>query len=153
MQILPQTCIITALSLFATSVSASDWTHAALMLGQFEGSLSNQAEGTFVHYSCSGISSTVSFSVDGLHIDSGKSVIEVDGTQVFEGNTIYNSAWNKTSVSSRAEAEWGAVQKKKHNKIINALASGNEAVWTSPNGEVFTFDLTGSSDIRNCMVK
>ena len=123
------------------------------MLGQFEGSLFNEAEGSFVHYSCSGLSSTVSFSVDGLHVDSGKSVIEVDGTQVFEGNTVYDSAWNRTSVSSRAEPKWGAVQKKEHNKIINALASGAEAVWTTPNGEAFTFDLTGSSDIRNCSLE
>ncbi|WP_417249276.1 hypothetical protein [Celeribacter sp.] len=153
MRVLPNTCLIAALSLTAFPVSASEWTHNTLMLGQFEGSLDNKAEGSFLHYSCSGMSSTVSFSVSGLHIAAGKSVVEVDGIQVFEGNTVYNSSWDETSISSRVQADWGQVQKDNHNRIIDALASGAEAVWTTPNEESFTFNLEGSSDIRNCKVK
>lgn len=147
------TCLIAALSLSAFPVSASEWTHNALMLGQFEGSLKNETEGSFLYYSCSGMSSTVSFSVSGLHVAAGKSVVEVDGIQVFEGNTVYNSSRDVTSISNRVQADWGQVQKDNHNKIINALASGAEAVWKTPNGGSFTFNLKGSSDIRNCKVK
>jgi hypothetical protein len=150
MRILSRTCLLAALTLAAQSAAAAEWTHVPLMLGQFEGHYSTDESSIF--YSCSGLSSSVSFSANGLHVAKGDSSIKVDGKEVLSGNTVYNSTRDITSIGERVEQQYGDRLKNEYNTIINALASGNEAVWTTPNGETFTFDLTGSSDIRNCLV-
>lgn len=144
---------IFAMALSAKSAPADDWIHSAASMGQFEGTWSDDVAGVAISYGCSGLSSSVNFMADGLHVAAGKSLIEIDGEQVFEGNTTYNSLRDKTGVSSRVEARWGERQKSAHNAIINGLASGSEAVWTTPSGDVFQIDLTGSSEIRNCVMQ
>lgn len=150
--LLLKSIFVGAMAITATqAASAEGWIHNALAMGQFEGGLTTE-DGAGLMYSCSPLSSSISLSADGMHIAAGKSTLEVDGEQVLETNTVYNSSWDKTEVSSRVEAEWGDVQKDKHNAIIKALASGSVATWKTPNGDSFVFDLSGSSKVRSCIM-
>lgn len=138
--------------MIASAASAEGWTHAAAAMGQFEGSYSSEDESFGVNYGCSPSYSQVGFQVKGLHIAAGESTIAVDGKAVATGNTTYNSKWDATSFTTKVQAEWGPKLKTAHNDLINAIAKGSKAVWTTPSGESYEIDLTGSSDIKSCLI-
>jgi hypothetical protein len=144
--------IAIAAVLAAGTAGAEGWSHAAPGMGQYEG-LFESEDGTYgVNYACSGSYSQVGLKADGLHVAAGESTISVDGEVVATGNTTYNSKWDATSYTTSVEVEWGDTLKDRHNDFILALGGGHHAVWTTPSGKTFDIDLTGSGDIRNCVM-
>lgn len=137
----------------AGAATAEGWTHASPGLSQFEGTFDASGGNYGMNYACSPSYSQIGFRAQGLHIAAGESKISVDGVELVSGNTTYNSKWDATSFTNQVEAEWGARLKEAHNNLINALARGTEAIWTTPSGDSFTIDLTGSSGIKNCVIE
>lgn len=56
--------------------------------------------------------------------------IRVDGQEVARGDTQYNS----TTFGLNVRQEWGPDRWGAYSGVINALASGSEAVWKPPLG-------------------
>ncbi|WP_157374320.1 hypothetical protein [Salipiger sp. CCB-MM3] len=137
-------------AVIAGGASAEGWHHAAAPMGQFEGNYSTSDESYGLFYGCTGMSSRLTFSAKGAHIAAGLSSITVDGKEVATGDTTYSSRQDRTIFSSDVQRDWGQLRKDEHNAIITALATGSEAIWTTPSGDRFTFDLTGSSGIKKC---
>ncbi|MFG6572285.1 hypothetical protein ACGYLO_11830 [Sulfitobacter sp. 1A13353] len=148
--LIPATAVMLAL---AGTASAQEWSHASPGMGQHEGLLETEDGATGINYACADSYSQVGFKADGVHVAAGVSTISVDGEVVAEGNTTYNSKWDATSFTNKVESEWGPKLKNEHNKLVQALAQGAEAIWTTPNGESFNFSLKGSSDIVSCLIK
>jgi len=142
-----------ALTLIAGAAAAEGWTHASPGLDQFEGGYNAAEDAYGLDYACAPAYSQVGFRAKGLHVAAGESTISVDGEELLALNTTYNSKWDATSVTQQVEAEWGDQLKEAHNALVMALARGSEAVWTTPSGETFTIDLTGSADIKNCVME
>lgn len=147
-----KTVIFASALLAASGAMAQDWTHAAAAMGQFEGGVRSADDTHGIDYSCNPNMSQIGFFADGVHVAAGESTISVDGTELVSGNTTYNSSWDATSFTNRVEARWGDKLIDEHNALVDALASGYEASWTTPSGETYTFDLTGSADIKSCLV-
>ncbi len=137
----------------AGMASAQEWSHAAPGMDQFEGLLETEDGSSGINYACSTNYSQVGFQAKGVHVAAGVSTVSVDGEPVAAGNTTYNSKWDATSFTNRSEAEWGPQLKESHNKLVQAIASGSELIWTTPSGESFTFSLKGSSNIVACLLK
>lgn len=150
LHLIPLTAMLLA---SAGMTSAQEWSHAAPGLGQYEGLLETEDGAMGINYACADSYSQVGFKANGVHVAAGVSTITVDGEQVATGNTTYNSKWDATSFTTRVEAEWGPKLKNEHNKLVQALAEGAEAVWTTPSGKSFTFTLKGSSDIVSCLLQ
>lgn len=147
-----KTALPVVLTLIAGAAAAEGWTHASPGLGQHEGRFSAEDDAFAIDYTCSPSSSQIGFRAKGLHIAAGESTIAVDGETLLTANTTYNSKWDATSVTQRVEAEWGDQLKDAHNALIMAIARGSEAVWTTPSGQTFTFNLSGSADIKHCAI-
>lgn len=136
----------------AEPASAEGWQHAAAPMGQFEGHFTDTEGRTLVTYGCSGLSSRLQFSAEGMHIAAGESKIVVDQSTVATGDALYNSGQDATSFTSEAKSEWGQRLKDRHNALLDAVASGASAEWHLPDGTVFMIDLAGSSDVKRCRV-
>jgi hypothetical protein len=149
MKIMTAALALTSIA-FAGGAFAEGWTHASPGLDQFEGSFNAVDDAWGVDYSCSPGFSSLGFRAKGIHVAAGESTITVDGVELAKGNTTYNSKWDATSFSQKVEAEWGDQLKDSHNALIMALARGTEAIWTTPSGDSFSIDLTGSADIKYC---
>ena len=130
------------------AATAEGWNHVGGTMGQFEGFY--QSRGFAIEYGCADNFSTLTFVAEGPHVAPGVSEISVDGEDVASGNTVYHSKFNRTMFKSDIEAEWRAARKEDHNALIEALASGRQAIWTLPTGLTLRIDLTGSAGIRAC---
>lgn len=140
-------------SLLAGPAMSQQWGHAAAPMGQFEGGISLEGEEASISYGCAGFYGNVDFYAKGVQVDAGESVIRVDGQEVARGNTQYNSTSDTTTFGLNVRQEWGPDRWGAYNGVINALASGSEAVWETPSGAVFSFPLAGSAEIRSCLMK
>lgn len=140
-------------SLLAGPALSQQWGHAAATMGQFEGGVSLEGGEAWISYGCAGFYGNVDFSAKGVQVDAGESVIRVDGQEVARGDTQYNSNSDTTTFGLNVRQEWGPDRWGAYNGVINALASGSEAVWETPSGAVFTFPLAGSAEIRSCLMK
>ena len=158
------------------------WTHYTTSVDQFErvhrfqGFYWTGTEDYEVEYSCMpSISSSISFKVksDSLefnteesieklrntiltgdrHIDSGENILTVDGIELVTDFMKYHSGIFEETTFSTGHLSYYEEHKKESNALVNALAGGAEAIWTTPSGDSFTFDLTGSAKIRNCLLK
>lgn len=145
----PILLMITLLS--STSASADGiWQHAVAPMGQYEGSYEDSWAGLQIYYGCTGISSTITFQVEGLNVAAGDSKILVGGQEVSSLNTEYHSRSDMTRITVRAEQDRGAPIKNEINSLVDALGHGAEAVWITPNAKRFEIDLTNSAGILNC---
>ncbi len=140
------------LALLTGPALAQEWGHAAAPMGQYEGGISMGDGAYAISYGCAGFYGTVSLHATGVHVAAGQSVLRVDGVEVARGNTVYNSESDATVYEFRAEREWDPKLWEPYNRVVNALASGTEAVWEAPSGETFSFPLTGSAEIRSCLM-
>jgi hypothetical protein len=137
--------------LTSTSASADGiWQHAVAPMGQYEGFYEDSLAGLQIYYGCTGISSTITFQVEGVNVAAGDSKILVGGQEVLSLNTEYHSRSDTTRITVRAEQERGAPIKNEINSLIDALGHGVGAVWITPNAKRFEIDLTNSAGILNC---
>lgn len=132
---------------------AGEWQHAAASMGQFEGRIQMEDGAYGVDYGCSHISSSVGFFAEGAHVAKGLGSLHVDGEEVYSGPTTYNSKLDRTMIEASGREEYGPESKAGINKVLNALGSGMEAVWTTPDGTSFTVPLTGSAKIKSCVIR
>ena len=127
------------------------WTHGIRSRKWFEGFYWTGTEDYGIDYTCMYSRHTkIEFRANGIYDGSSKNIITVDGVEVITDFMEYDLLSGETIFSTDYLYR---EHKEESNALVNALASGNEAVWTTPSGDSFTFDLTGSAKIRNCLRK
>jgi hypothetical protein len=142
-----------ATMLVATAAFAQDWRHASAPMGQYEGGISLDTDSYGAYYGCAGSFGNLTFFAKGVHVGAGESVIRVDGREVARGNTQYNSVPDDTRFSIDVQHSFGPAGWTRYNELILAIAAGAEALWETPTGEVFIFPLSGSAQIRSCLME
>ena len=136
------------------------WTHEIKSRKWFEGFYWTGTEDYGINYSCMFSNHTdIKFMADGVYDGDGENVITVDGVELntdFMKYNKYNLGLGETTFSTDHLSYYEEHKEQSNalvNALVNALAGGAEAVWTTPSGDSFTFDLTGSAKIRNCLLK
>lgn len=149
--------LIAALSLsvclMAGPALAGEWQHAAAPMGQFEGGISMEEGAYGITYGCAGSYGNLTFFAEGVHVAAGEGVVRIDGREVSRGGVDYNSLPDLTRYNLNAQYSYGPASWPRYNDLITALSGGTEAVWETPSGAVFTIPLTGSADIRSCLMR
>lgn len=144
--------ILASFTAAAAAETAPSWHFAAAGMGQYEGGVTLEDGSAGITYSCSGLGAHLTFWAKGMHIAPGKTQITVDGKEIAlaRPQAGYLSLNDQTTQSLDVAADYGKQMKGEINAVISALAKGKEAVWTTPNGDSFTFPLAGSSNITHC---
>lgn len=147
------TAFFFVVTVVAAPAISQEWEHAAAPMGQFEGRISLDGDAFGAYYGCADSFGNFTFFAKGVHVGAGESIIRIDGREVARGNTQYNSVPDDTRFSLDVQRSFGLNGWTRYNDLISAIAAGSEAVWETPTGEEFIFPLSGSAQIRSCLMR